>query len=73
MSSYFENRKAISFYVLCLNFSIEAKIKTLFLILHFNLSKKKKNEMALYVHGSVPFRFLDKLKCEIKMKLRHKT
>ena len=42
MSSYFENRKTISFYVLCLNFSMETKIKALFLTSHFNLSKKTK-------------------------------
>ena len=47
---YFENRKTTYFDVFCLNFSIEAKIKTLFLISYFNLSKKKKNEMALWVY-----------------------
>ena len=40
MFSYFENRKTIKFYVLCLSFSIETKIKTLFLISYFNLSEK---------------------------------
>ena len=39
----------IYFDVFCLNFSIEMKIKTIFLISYFNLSKK--NEMALWVHG----------------------
>ena len=41
MSGYHENRKTISFFALCLNFSIETKIKILFLISHFNLSKNK--------------------------------
>ena len=40
MFSYFEIRKTIKFYVLCLN-SRETKIKTLFLILYFNLSKRR--------------------------------
>ena len=49
MTSYFENRKTISFYVLRLNFNEETKTKTLLPISHFNLSKKKtkQNEMAL--------------------------
>ena len=34
---YFENRKIIYFYVLYLNFSVETKIETLFLISHFYL------------------------------------
>ena len=38
---YFSVRKTIQFYVSCLNFSIETKIKTLFLISYFNLSKKR--------------------------------
>ena len=37
---YFENWKTTYFDVFCLNFSIEAKIKNLFLISYFNLSKK---------------------------------
>ena len=40
-SSYFENRKTIWFFVLCLNFSINPEIKTSFLILHSSLFKKK--------------------------------
>ena len=40
MFSYFENRKITYFDVFCLNFSIETKINTLFLISYFNLSKK---------------------------------
>ena len=44
MSSYYENRKTISFFALCLNFSIETKIKILFLISHFNLSKQNKKK-----------------------------
>ena len=46
---YFENWKTMYFHVFCLNFSTETKIKTLFLISYFNLSKKQ--EMALWVHG----------------------
>ena len=42
MFSYFENRKTTYFHVLCLNFRIETKIKTFFLISYFNLSKKTK-------------------------------
>ena len=42
MFSYFENGKTAYFDVFCLNFSIETKIKTLFLISYFNLSKKTK-------------------------------
>ena len=48
MFSYFKNRKTTSFHVFCLNFSIETKIKTIFQISYFNLSK---NEMVLWVHG----------------------
>ena len=40
MFSYYEKWKSIQFVILCLNFSIEAKTKTLFLIWWFNLSKK---------------------------------
>ena len=47
MFSYFENQKATYFDVFCLNFSIEKKIKTLFLISYFNLSE---NKMTLWVH-----------------------
>ena len=39
--SYFENRKTTYFDVFCLNFSIETKIKSLFLISYFSLSKKR--------------------------------
>ena len=46
MFSYFENRKTTLFYVLCLNLSIEKKIKTLFLISHFNLSKKRNGTLG---------------------------
>ena len=51
MFSYSEYRKTTYFDVFCLNFSTETKIKTLFLISYFNLSTKKKNKMALCVHG----------------------
>ena len=49
MFSYSENRKTTYFDVFCLNFSIETKIKTLFLISYSNLSKK--SEITLWVHG----------------------
>ena len=42
MFSYFENRKTTYFDVFFLNFSVETKIKTLFQISYFNLSKKTK-------------------------------
>ena len=44
MFSYFENRKTTYFDVFCLNFSIQTKIKPLFLISYFNLSRKKKQK-----------------------------
>ena len=40
--SYFGNRKTTYFDVFCLNFSIETKIKSIFQISYFNLSKKTK-------------------------------
>ena len=46
MFSYFENRKTTYFDVFCLNFSIETKIKTLFLISYFNLSKKRNGTLG---------------------------
>ena len=49
MFGYFENRKTsyfYMFYVLCLNFSIEIKIKTLFLISYYNLSKKRNGTLG---------------------------
>ena len=55
MSSYFEKRKTISFYVLCLNFSIKTKMKTIFLITHFNLSRKKKWNGTLGTWESLQF------------------
>ena len=48
MFSYFENQKSTYFDVFCLNCSIETKIKTLFLISYFNLSKKRN---GFWVHG----------------------
>ena len=42
MFSYFKNRKTTYFDVFCLNFSIETKIKTIFQISYFILSKKTK-------------------------------
>ena len=41
MFNYFKNWKTTYFDVFCLNFSIETKIKTIFQISYFNLSKKK--------------------------------
>ena len=46
MFSYFENRKTTYFDVFCLKFSIETKIKSLFLILYFNLSKKRNGTLG---------------------------
>ena len=46
MFSYFENRKTTYFDVFCLNFSIETKIKTLFLISYFDLSKKRNGTLG---------------------------
>ena len=43
MFSYFRNRKTTYFDVFCLNLSIETKIKTIFQISYFSLSKKKRN------------------------------
>ena len=42
MFSYFKNPKITYFDVFCLKFSIETKIKTIFQISYFNLSKKTK-------------------------------
>ena len=42
MFSYFKSWKTTYFDVFCLNFSIETKIKTIFQISYFNLSKKTK-------------------------------
>ena len=50
MFRYFENRKTTYFDVFCLNFSIETKIKTLFLISYFNLSKTKKKTKWHFVY-----------------------
>ena len=44
--SYFENWKTISSYVLCLNHSTGTKIKTLFIISYFNLSKKRNGTLG---------------------------
>ena len=72
MFSYFKNRKTTYFYVFCLNFSIETRIKTILQISYFNLSKKKKNKKKNGTLGArirvpkVPFRFFDKLKNEIQ-------
>ena len=42
-----QNQKTNSLYVLHLNFSIKQTVKTLFLISHFSLSKRKENEKEL--------------------------
>ena len=49
MFSYFENRKTTYFDVFCLNFSIETKMKTLFLISYFNLSKKLNGTLGVRI------------------------
>ena len=62
MFSYFENRQTTYFDVFCLNFSIETKIKTLFLISYFNLSKKQNGTLGTQIifdfHIRQNFRFL---------------
>ena len=69
MFSYFKNRKSTD--IFCLKFSIEAKIKTLFLISNFNLSKKRNGTLGTRIRfvPKVPFRCFDKLKFEIKNKV----
>ena len=49
MSSFFEYRKTTYFDVFCLNFSVETKIKTLFLILYFSLSKKRNGTLGTQI------------------------
>ena len=49
MFIYFKNRKIISFYDLCLNLSIETKVKTLFIISSFNLSKKWNDTLGIRI------------------------
>ena len=51
MFSFFENRKTTYFDVFSLNFSLETKTKTLFLISYFNLSKKK-NETNIFSNST---------------------
>ena len=46
MFRYSENRKTTYFDVFCLNFIIETKIKTFFLISYFNLSKKRNGTLG---------------------------
>ena len=45
----FGTRIGTRIHVLCFNFSIETKIKTLFLILYFNLSKKRNDTLGTRV------------------------
>ena len=49
-------KKPISF-VLCLNFSIETKIKTLFLTSYFNLSKKRNDTLGTRIGDTLSFPF----------------
>ena len=58
MFSYFKNRKTTYFDVFCLNFSIETKIKTIFQISYFNLSKKTKWHFG-YTDCGHPFVFTE--------------
>ena len=71
MFSYFEVRETTYCDVFCLNFSIETKIKTLFLISNFNLSKQRNGTLGTnrVRVPKVPFRFFDKLKFEIRNKV----
>ena len=46
MFSYFENRKTTYFDVFRLNFIIETKLKTIFQISYFNLSKKRNDALG---------------------------
>ena len=46
MFSYAENPKTTYFDVSCLNFSMKTKIKTLFLISYFNLSKERNDTLG---------------------------
>ena len=57
MLSYFENQKTTCFDDFCLNFSIETKIKTLFLISYFNLSKKRNGTLGTWIWKEQPFIF----------------
>ena len=58
MFSYSENRKTTYFVIFCLNFCIETKIKTLFLISYFNLSKKRNGTLGtrIYFKRTIFFR-----------------
>ena len=53
MFSYFENRETTCFDVFCLNFSVETKIKTLFLIPYFNLSKKRNGTLGTRIQTAI--------------------
>ena len=46
MFNYFKNRKTTYFDAFCLNFSMETKIKILFLISHLDLSKKRNGTLG---------------------------
>ena len=49
------NVQSTYFDVFCLNFSIETKIKTLFLISYFNLSKKQNGTLGTRIIVTVFF------------------
>ena len=51
MFSYFENRKKIKFYVLCLNFQYRNKNPKLYF--YFCISIYHKSKRALWVHGFI--------------------
>ena len=53
MFSYIKNRKLPYFDDFCLNFSIETKIKTIFQISYFNLSKKTKWYFGYTDYGTI--------------------
>ena len=53
MFSYFRNSKTTYFDVFCLNFSIETKIKTLFQISYFNLSKKRNGTLGTRIRNKM--------------------
>ena len=56
----------IWFLVLCLNFSLETKIKTLFLISYFNLSKKQNGTLGTWIYFTTRY-----LKINLKYNFYH--
>ena len=65
MFSYFENGKPAFFDVFCLNFSIETKIKTIFLISYFNLSKNRNGASGTRIPKSLPLTKGDYILCSL--------